>query len=184
MSSQRPQKPDWKFWRDIVDVALWEAIHLSLNVCPRRTDEDVLWEREQSHEYQDKLAVAASNLRHGKLQPTSHASEVRRSTTRLADFAAFAAKRWKIPPGLSELAADEPAKATPQEDGSLGQRQRDTYLVVIAALAKAQKIDVSKPSKAADVIAALTEEIGARVAPRTLVDLLKLIPEAKQRRSK
>ena len=49
-------------------------------------------------------------------------------------------------------------------------------MTIIAALAKRAGIDVAKPSKAADSIEALTTDIGARVAARTVEDHLKRIP--------
>lgn len=72
-----------------------------------------------------------------------------------------------------------PAK---QIDRSLGRRERATLLTIIAALAKAAKIDIEKPSKAASTIENLTTEMGARVAARTVEEHLKNIPDALERR--
>jgi hypothetical protein len=60
----------------------------------------------------------------------------------------------------------------------LGRRERDSLLVVIAALARLARIDVAKPSKAAAVIEGETSRMGSRVAARTIEDHLKRIPEA------
>lgn len=65
----------------------------------------------------------------------------------------------------------------------LGKRERDTLLVIIAALAKLAKMDVSKPSNAAKKIESQTLLMGARVAERTILDHLNRIPEAMEDRA-
>jgi hypothetical protein len=60
----------------------------------------------------------------------------------------------------------------------VGQRERTTLLVIIAALAELARIDVKKPSKAALTIETQTALLGARVAARTIENKLRLIPEA------
>jgi hypothetical protein len=66
----------------------------------------------------------------------------------------------------------------------IGARERATLLTMIAALARAAGIDVSKPSKAGEAIEAFTIELGARVSARTIEDHLKAIPDALERRGK
>lgn len=66
---------------------------------------------------------------------------------------------------------------------SLNTRERTTLLTIIAALAGHAGVDVSQPSKAGGTIEKLTEELGARVAARTIEEHLKRIPEALERRS-
>jgi hypothetical protein len=61
-------------------------------------------------------------------------------------------------------------------------RERATLLVMIAALAKIAKIDVTKPSAAALAIESQTALMGTRVASRTIEDHLKRIPEALENR--
>jgi hypothetical protein len=65
----------------------------------------------------------------------------------------------------------------------MGQRERTTLLLIIAALAELPKIDVTKPSAAAVAIESQTARMGARVASRTIENHLKLIPEALEGRS-
>ena len=55
-------------------------------------------------------------------------------------------------------------------------------LVIIAALAKRAKVDVTKHSTAAATIQGETERMGARVAARTIEEHLKRIPEALESR--
>jgi hypothetical protein len=64
----------------------------------------------------------------------------------------------------------------------IGKRERDTLLVIIAALAKMARIDVTKPSKAAAKIEHETELMGARVAARTIENHLNRITEALENR--
>jgi hypothetical protein len=84
-----------------------------------------------------------------------------------------------IPEQLRNISpAESDREATP-----LGKRERDTLLIIIAALAKAANIDTSKPSKAAGEIEELTVEIGARVSARAIEDHLNRIPGAVEDRS-
>jgi hypothetical protein len=71
-----------------------------------------------------------------------------------------------------------------QLERPIGQRERRTLLVIVAALAKLAKLDVSKPSSSAAAIESQTALMGARVATRTIENHLKLIPEALERLSK
>jgi hypothetical protein len=57
-------------------------------------------------------------------------------------------------------------------------RERTTLLVIIAALAKLAKIDVTKPSKAAAAIASQTDLMGAPVGARTIENHLNRISDA------
>ena len=75
----------------------------------------------------------------------------------------------------------EPNRLT---EKSLGERERKTLLVIIAALAKMADIDVAKPSKAAVAIESQTIRMGARVSDRTIEDHLKRIPAALEDREK
>lgn len=68
-------------------------------------------------------------------------------------------------------------------DRPLGERERATLLTVIAALARIAKVEISKPSKAAEVIERETIALGARVSARAIEDHLKRIPDALERRS-
>jgi hypothetical protein len=66
----------------------------------------------------------------------------------------------------------------------LEQRERDTLLVIIAALAELAKIDVKKPKTAGDKIETRTALLGAEVSSRAIQDHLNRIPEALERRRK
>jgi hypothetical protein len=76
---------------------------------------------------------------------------------------------------LSE--ADKPKKRP------IERRERETLLVIIAALARLPKIDVTHPSKAAAAIESETIGMTARVAKRTIEEHLKRIPDAIESKS-
>ena len=65
----------------------------------------------------------------------------------------------------------------------LGERERATLLTIVAALAAEAKIDITKPSKAAELIENLTTRHCVRVAARTIADHLNRIPDALERRA-
>jgi hypothetical protein len=60
----------------------------------------------------------------------------------------------------------------------IGQRERNTLLVIIAALANLAKVEFTKPSKAAMTIESETIRMRSRVAARTIEDHLNRIPDA------
>lgn len=62
-------------------------------------------------------------------------------------------------------------------------RERNTLLLIVAALCKLAKVDVTKASAAATTIENETVRMGARVAARTIENHLKLIPEALEART-
>ena len=76
--------------------------------------------------------------------------------------------------GLSEQVAEKP----------LSDKEREALLIIIAALAKEAKIDINKASKAGELIANLTQQIGAFVGATTIETHLKKISQALQSRAK
>lgn len=66
----------------------------------------------------------------------------------------------------------------------LGTTERKTLLTIIAALAKAAKINTNEAGKAALSIEGLTAELGARVSKRAIEEHLKKIPDALETRMK
>lgn len=63
----------------------------------------------------------------------------------------------------------------------VGQRERNTLLVIIAALAELNGIDVKRPSKAAMEIESATIRKGARISARAIENHLRRIPGALER---
>jgi hypothetical protein len=78
-----------------------------------------------------------------------------------------------------EALISEPNRTT---ERPIGQRERDTLLVIIAALAEVQGIDVKRVSKAAIEIESATIRKGARVSVRAIEDHLRRIPDALERK--
>lgn len=67
---------------------------------------------------------------------------------------------------------------------TLNGSERETLLIIIAALAKEYKVDIQKTSKAGELIARLTQQLGANVGATTIETHIKKIPQALQNRAK
>jgi hypothetical protein len=78
-----------------------------------------------------------------------------------------------------EVRISEPGPAL---ERPLKQRERDSLLMIIAALAELSGIDVKKPSKAAMEIESATIQKGARISARAIEDHLRRIPDALERK--
>jgi len=85
---------------------------------------------------------------------------------------------------LGRMQSQEPSPAAGEVDKPLGERERATLLIIIAALCKETGIDISKPAKAAQTIERAISHLGVTVAARTIADHVNRIPEALERRSK
>lgn len=70
------------------------------------------------------------------------------------------------------------------ESKPLINRERETLLIIIAALAKDSGIDITRKSKAAESIALLTQSIGVAVGATTIENHLKRIEDALENRAK
>jgi hypothetical protein len=69
-------------------------------------------------------------------------------------------------------------------DQPLDTKERNTLLIIIAALAKEAKIPLDKHDKAGKIIAGLTERLGAPVSDDAIASKIKLIPNALESRSR
>jgi hypothetical protein len=85
---------------------------------------------------------------------------------------------------IEAISDDSTANEVTQESAPLKNRERDTLLTIIAALAKYGKISIDEYGKSAGFISGLTDEIGASVAKRTIEEHLKKIPNALEVRMK
>ena len=192
-------KPDWNTWRHIPKLKLWEAVALSCSIDPQcfGTQLEALPLDDPSNvnlpeEFQRRMRIATTNLGES-LKPiaTAPAETLDQNEAvaivRLADF-----QTWAASIGL-ELPREFPQSQTPttqepsdqlSHERPLGTRERATLLTIIAALAEMVNIDLSKPTKAAEIIEDMTARKGARVAARTIEEHLKRIPDALERRSK
>ena len=86
--------------------------------------------------------------------------------------------------GPEEQQPSKPGDATDSLDKPLKERERATLLTIIAALARAADIDISKASKAGTIIEAQIDQLGVRVSGQTIEIHLKRIPDVLERRSK
>lgn len=78
----------------------------------------------------------------------------------------------------------DPNKVSSSLEKSLTEMERQTLLVIIAALAKEAKIDVNKTSKAGELIASITQQLGTPIGATTIETHLKKIPQALLNRAK
>ena len=75
-------------------------------------------------------------------------------------------------------------KSKEVDSSPISNKERDTLLVIIAALAKDAGLDLSRTSKAADLVASMTQEMGAPISSSAIESKLKLIPQALENRTK
>ncbi|OYY95915.1 MAG: hypothetical protein B7Y41_01125 [Hydrogenophilales bacterium 28-61-23] len=178
---------DWDKWSKRGIVRLWQAAALFCSVPPEsigfQFDSEILDPifgkmPAKVSELIDlaKAAIASRALRVKTLDD----SATENSEVDMTEFASWACDFGKkVPPEFPRgEAKSEPAPETP-----LGERERTTLLILIAALAKEARIDVTKHSKAAGLIEDLTQQLGTRVAARTIEDHLKRIPQAINKKS-
>lgn len=86
--------------------------------------------------------------------------------------------------GFEQPPAPAPKAALPPADKALDARERATLLVIIEALAREAKIDTSRHEAAGVTIAALVDQMGARVDDSTIARHLKRIPAALEAKAK
>jgi len=82
--------------------------------------------------------------------------------------------------GVRREALDTLLKKTPpadDRDSPLGARERDTLLIIINALVRKSKIDMSNPTRAAKTIVAEVELFGGKMHWQTVDDKLKQVKE-------
>ena len=175
-------KPNWGKWKHFHIVKLWQAVALSMNLDPKHigrspqgwlAGEDTILAK--SLEFKERLDLAISNILKLTVEHMVPGRPAQWEVT-LASFAAQAGRWWKseVPPEMAALA--EPEKP-------LTQNERNTLLVIIAAICKQLKID-HQTQGAAHKIAGMIQEIGAELSEETILDKLKKIPDALERRVK
>lgn len=70
------------------------------------------------------------------------------------------------------------------DDCALDTREKTSLLILVAILCKQAKVDLSKPSKAAEIIRHAAELDGLTIGKRTIEEHLKKIPDAVARKKK
>jgi len=183
----------WSVWKHIPDVNVLQAVALSLNIDPQKirthgqswmTGEAVVIEAEEFH---DRLQILKANLTYtGDLEITSMQLGGGLGTKiTVTSFARWASSLgWIIPDELRELGAnvERAPLVPPTPDAPLKTKERDTLLILIAALCRHGGIDWNQRG-IASAIELLTEQLGARVNDDTIRDVLKDISEALRRRT-
>ena len=102
-----------------------------------------------------------------------------RRTIRHADLAVWMAGNWTGPIPAFMQAGD-----SPKPNETLGQRERNTLLIIIAALCKDAGYDYIKHAKTAGLIQSTAEKMGVSIGETTIEGYLKKIPDALGSRAK
>lgn len=202
---------DWNYWKLIPTCDLHSVVKLSFGIDPRDEDQILLTKRKPCKDlkvmpedlFNERHEIAIANQYRGlDVEANDSPKGNGFSKVSLSKFATWALhKELKIPSEMAEMAGAENmtqinsstnSKQQAQTgeiaqlkiDKPLATKERNTLLVIIAALAKEAKIDLAKPSKAGLAIAHLTEKIGAPVDHATIEEKIKLIKNALESRAK
>jgi hypothetical protein len=130
-------------------------------------------------EFETRLNIARRNLApHGDIQAIASPDNAP-PMVKLTEFGRFAESAgWNLPKDFLQVMPSTKDNPISDLDKPMGNRERRTLLVIIAALAKDLGIDIAHPSAAATSIEPRTTKIGSRIAARTIEEKLKLIPDA------
>lgn len=119
---EKTEKPNWDKWRNMLEVVLWEAVALSLDVEPAYLDsrDEIHSRHRQPKQYKDekdfndRYDVAESHMGIGKpLRPGSILPRAHRAGISLAEFSAWALSiNWEIPQELADLAKERSQSST------------------------------------------------------------------------
>ena len=191
----------WDVWGDSkLDVYMWQAVLLSMNLEPRGNESLGLFMADQwrtvrngvpvpgadaeiyriAKELEDLLPQAVHGFRGSKPVHLENPKpdDPNWRVVSLGEFGAWAAARgWDI---AKQLPRDAPAALNSAEP--LGTRQRRTLLVVIAALCRKAGIDPNSRG-ASTQIASATEELGVPVGEDSIRTMVRDIPDAIESRS-
>ena len=177
-------RPNWKKWKYIPDVPIWQGVALSMNIDPKhigRSPEGWLAGEDEilakSLEFKERLDLVTSNIQKLTVKGLSMESAARHIVTRDSLAALLISFKRKIPATMPKLAR----AAVPEKP--LTPNERNTLLIIIAALCKQLRIDTQERG-AAHKIARMVQEIGAEVTEETILDKLKKIPDALETRVK
>ena len=195
-SSPRGASPSedvtWKeYWRQQDAWTLREFAQLCCGLNPGGVDNFPTGNMEQYNEARDSInrAVRVKALRtiDELAWPATDAEQMYEATPAFkpCEVGPWAAARYSatFPYSLNAWDRDSPSPDA-IADKPLREKERGTLLKIIAGLAKAADIDISKPSKAALSIEALIQGVGATVSARAIENHLNRIPDLLERRDK
>jgi len=133
---EKTEKPNWDKWRNMLEVVLWEAVALSLDVEPDYLDsrDEILSRHRQAKQYKDendfndRYDVAESHMGIGKpLRPGSILPRAHRAGISLAEFSAWAQSiNWEIPQELADLARERSQSNTQSNDANKVEQKKNT----------------------------------------------------------
>lgn len=185
-------KPDWAKWGAQEKGRLWHGVALACNYDPinfKFLDFPELSGLNGAYpqDFTQLLALARNNLG-GSLKAVSiNKSWLQESEVLFSIFGSWLTSIGYETPGEFPWKhnGDEAitGNASLTENSPLKERERTTLLTLIAALCEHGGLDITKPSKTANVIEDLTSRIDARVAARTIEEHLKRIPGALKKRA-
>ncbi len=149
---------------------MWQAASLACDVDPRALVLDGVPIIRFIHGFpqavSELLGLAKANIgAGGKLKVPKSNEPLEARKVSLVNFG-----QWAVSVGI-DLPPEFPGKPeakTVVEETALGERERTTLLVIIAALAKELRLDISQPSKTAISIEALIGKMGASVSARAI----------------
>lgn len=193
--------PNWAKWQLMLEVSVWEGVALSLGIDPEKVERPKHGQTvhrgrllfDESKEFTDRIEITVRSLGENKpLKRTGGPYQpIESQMVSIAVFAAWVqSNNWDCPKELGELAnkfnrapIDAELAGQPRENKPLGKLERDSLLIIIAALCKRLKIDPSARGAAAQ-IADATEDLGAAVSDDAILKFLRDIPDAVESRSK
>ena len=186
------RKPDWAKWGTEEKGRLWQAVALACNYDPNNFKFLEFPELSNYHGAHPQDFVELLTLAKNNLGSSLKAASINKSWLQESDVLYSTFGSWLKSTGY-EIPAEFPwghreesiTRTVPiTGDTPLKERERTTLLTLIAVLCDHGGLDITKPSKTANIIGALTSRIGAPVAPRTIEDHLKRIPAALEKRTR
>lgn len=161
---EKTEKPNWDKWRNMLEVVLWEAVALSLDVEPDYLDsrDEILSRHRQPKQYKDekdfndRYDVAESHMGIGKpLRPGSILPRAHRAGISLAEFSAWAQSiNWEIPQELADLAYEGQTTPTtnPYSDFPPDTKWEDITLIFLSDdLVRVEAKEISKKYQYSDL---------------------------------
>jgi hypothetical protein len=194
--ARRPEQADWNFWQQMIEVELWKAVMLSLDIDPRARDatlssdtppegiamyaggitwvdaeyDDAL--RVGGKKLSERMEIAQSHLSHDLRSTESNVARSESSDVSLASFAVWALTMgWEIPAQLAQMAnmADEKSKRNAPND-TLSTKERHSLLKLVIGMAiVGYKFDPkAQRNQATADIASDLERLGIPLDPDTV----------------
>ena len=190
--------------RDVLDFALAGRFLLTLDIPPGTTDkqgrelEDGYWDllmkmergkpgrRQVKHQLNQSVSVKgidgawvarkiAGERVVRQLRPKGRPGDV---TSAFPEGCALGVRTKALNDCAKKLKGQTPPKSADAPDNPpLGTRERETLLIIINALVRKSKIDMSNPTRAAKTIVAEVELFGGKMHWQTVDDKLKQVKE-------